>query len=95
MQSLRNKGKHTIWIFIPLAITLLVTLDVSEGVNELLQINLETKDDVEDVNDCDSGQPLFLLPADHHDESHVRLDEVHQVPEIQEPLRMAIIQKFW
>ncbi len=50
MQSLTSKSTHIKFIMLPLAITLLVTLDMSEMVNELLQIKLETKPNIEDVS---------------------------------------------
>ena len=49
MQSLRSKSNHIKFIMLPLVITLLVTLDISESINELLGITLETKGEFEDV----------------------------------------------
>lgn len=50
MQSLVSKSNHIKFIMLPLAIVLLVTLDMSEFINEILQITLKTKDDYEDVS---------------------------------------------
>ena len=55
MQSLVAKSGHFKFIMMPLGIVLLVTLDMSEFINEILQINLKTKDEFEDVQH-------FLLP---------------------------------
>lgn len=49
MQSLTSKGGHFKFIMLPLAIILLITLDISDMVNEILQINLETKPEYTDV----------------------------------------------
>lgn len=92
MQSLRSKGKHSFMIFAPLAIVLLVCLDVSEDVNQLLQINLETKSEVEDVGwGDDLGKPVLLFAAGVHDGDSVRLDSIHKVPEVQGHIRLALI----
>ena len=50
MQSLTNKGGHLKFILLPLAITLIVSLDMSDTINELLQITLETKPEYENGN---------------------------------------------
>lgn len=50
MQSLTSKGGHLKFILLPLAITLIVSLDMSDFINELLQITLETKPEYEDGN---------------------------------------------
>jgi hypothetical protein len=55
MQSLTSKGNHFKFIMLPLAIILLITLDISDMVNEILQINLETKPEFADV-DCFNGR---------------------------------------
>lgn len=49
MQGLTSKGNHFKFIMLPLVVILLVTLDISDMVNELLQINLETKPEYSDV----------------------------------------------
>jgi hypothetical protein len=49
MVSFRNKGGHLKFILMPLAIILLVCLDIFDGINEMLQITLETKPIYENV----------------------------------------------
>jgi hypothetical protein len=49
MVSFRNKGGHLKFILLPLAIILLVCLDLFDGINEMLQITLETKPIYENV----------------------------------------------
>jgi hypothetical protein len=54
MQGLTSKGNHFKFIMLPLVIILLITLDISDMINELLQINLETKPEFTDVSTFDS-----------------------------------------
>lgn len=61
MQSLTSKGNHFKFIMLPLAIILLITLDMSEMVNELLQINLETKPEYTDVGAAHQGNLFFCF----------------------------------
>ena len=49
MQSLTKKGNHLKFILLPIAIILLITLDLSEMINNMLQITLETKPEFENV----------------------------------------------
>ena len=49
MMSLSSKSNHIKFIMLPLAITLIVTLDISDMVNDLLKIKLETKPEYENV----------------------------------------------
>lgn len=50
MQGLTKKSGHLKFILLPIVIILLITLDISDMVNELLQITLETKPEFSDVN---------------------------------------------
>lgn len=49
MTSLVQKGKHFKFIMLPLFLILIVCLDMSDFINEILQITLETKPEYEDV----------------------------------------------
>jgi hypothetical protein len=49
MQGLTKKSGHIKFILLPIAIILLITLDISDMVNSLLQITLETKPEYTDV----------------------------------------------
>lgn len=50
MQSLSSKGNHTKFIMLPVVIILLITLDISDTINDMLQITLETKSEYTDVS---------------------------------------------
>ena len=49
MQGLTSKGNHFKFIMLPLGLILLITLDISDTINDLLQVNLATKPEFSDV----------------------------------------------
>jgi hypothetical protein len=60
MQGLTKKSGHIKFILLPIAIILLITLDISDTVNEMLQITLETKPEFTDVSQRLSQGNLFF-----------------------------------
>lgn len=91
MQGLTSKGNHFKFIMLPLVLILLITLDISDMVNEILQINLETKPEYANVRLANPGQLVLLHPVDFHGGLALRLDAHDQVYALQRHFRLAVI----
>lgn len=91
MQGLTSKGNHFKFIMLPLAIILLITLDISDLVNELLQINLETKPEFSDVVALNSGQLVLLSTSSLNGLTSLWLDSHDQVYALQGHFWLAVI----